>query len=98
MRLIDADALSAKFDNDKIKGCFITDADGVIRLVADAPTIKLNDLIPQSVIDDLKEELKRSKKAIAELDTNEEYKKAYICALSYVEGYIAAKEINYRKG
>ena len=40
MRLIDADALIEKLDKDAIKKCFITDAGGVIKLLAYAPTVE----------------------------------------------------------
>ena len=97
MRLIDADALSAKFNNDNIKGCFRTDADGVIRLLADAPTVKLNELIPQTILDEIKAELKENKRTIEKLAfkdlSKSDYTTGYISALSYVEGYIAHIEI-----
>lgn len=108
MRLIDADALSAKFNNDNIKGCFRTDADGVIRLLADAPTVEPNEvvelykLIPQTILDEIKEELKSSKRIMSIINKDSDigigYKAGYISAISYIEGVIASEEIKLING
>ena len=49
MRLIDADEIINKLNNSDLKECFLTNADGVIRLLEDAPKVDINILVPQSI-------------------------------------------------
>lgn len=57
MRLIDADALSAKYKPREEYSCFRTDLEGVNKIINDAPTVDARVAIPQSIINDVMEQL-----------------------------------------
>ena len=57
MRLIDADALSAKYKPREDYSCFRTDLEGVQKIINDAPTVDARVAIPQSIINDVMEQL-----------------------------------------
>lgn len=57
MRLIDADALSAKYTPREDYSCFRTDLEGVNKIINDAPTVDARVAIPQSIINDVMEQL-----------------------------------------
>lgn len=50
MRLIDADLVINRVNNSELKECFLTNADGVTRLLKDAPTVDINIIVPRSII------------------------------------------------
>ena len=57
MRLIDADALSAKYKPREEYSCFRTDLEGVNKIINDAPTVDARVAIPQSIINEVMEQL-----------------------------------------